>query len=188
MINIFKKDKKVDKPVNSFEVFMEEVLQNEGYFTSKRTVFDLKDGAGMTHKSGITERVYARYLQKSKVTFEEMEEMTFDQIKDIYKNNYWIPAKCHKLPKGVDFLVGDMAINAGVGRASKLLQRAVGAVEDGKIGPKTLKAIEDYNGDLVDRYSQIREDFYKSLKNFNKFGKGWLNRVEHAKEIAKGML
>jgi lysozyme family protein len=35
--------------------------------------------------------------------------------------------------------------------------------------------------ELIEKYSECRADFYKNLKSFPVFGKGWLNRVEKEK-------
>lgn len=168
---------------SSLDVFTEEVLRNEGYYSASKTVFDLGDGAGFTHKSGITEATYSHYIGR-KATKSDMEAMSYDHIKAIYKEQYWDKVHGDKLPNGVNFLVGDMAINAGPVTAKKLLQRAIGVKEDGAIGPQTMTAIHNYEGDLINTYSDVRVEYYRSLKQFGKFGRGWLNRVAHSQEIA----
>ncbi|MCG7944799.1 MAG: hypothetical protein N0C84_00475 [Candidatus Thiodiazotropha taylori] len=170
---------------NGFDQFIEMVLQNEGYYVSQNTVFDLGDGAGMTHKSGITESVYAKYLGKNSVTKAEMKAMTMEDIRQIYKHRYWDSVGADALPDGLALCVADMGVNAGPSRARRLLQRAVGAKEDGVIGPKTMAAIESQKNTLIDDYSNVRIAYYKRLKQFPKFGKGWLHRVETVRDLAK---
>jgi lysozyme family protein len=41
---------------------------------------------------------------------------------------------------------------------------------------------------LIERFSQAKEDFYRSLNTFDVFGKGWLNRVERVKAEALTMV
>jgi lysozyme family protein len=42
--------------------------------------------------------------------------------------------------------------------------------------------------ELVEKFSQAKEDFYRSLNTFETFGKGWLNRVAAVKVKATSML
>jgi lysozyme family protein len=72
-----------------------------------------------------------------------------------------------------------MGVNAGPGRAIKLLQSSIGCVPDGVIGPKTRGLICDSNtATLIAKFSEARREYYRSLKTFPVFGKGWLVRVD----------
>ncbi len=56
----------------------------------------------------------------------------------------------------------------------------MGATPDGKIGPKTLARVnERTDADLVREYAEHRRSYYRRLKTFSVFGKGWLRRVDH---------
>jgi lysozyme family protein len=64
----------------------------------------------------------------------------------------------------------------GVGRASKLLQEAVGVTADGVIGNGTLQAVQKTNPrTILENFSAEKTAFYKSLSTFDTFGKGWLS-------------
>ena len=77
----------------------------------------------------------------------------------------------------------------GLGRASKTIQKAVGATPDGAIGAKTMQAIRDADQTkLVENFSKEKENFYRSLATFGTFGKGWLRRVAETKTHAESML
>jgi lysozyme family protein len=94
-----------------------------------------------------------------------------------------------ELPMGLDYLMFDFAVNAGAGRAIKILQTAVGVTPDGGFGPMTMKAVQAVDPvELIERFSQAKEDFYRSLAQFPTFGKGWLNRVADVKLKASSML
>jgi lysozyme family protein len=85
--------------------------------------------------------------------------------------------------------VFDFAVNAGPGRSAKILQTAVGVPADGAIGPITLAAVNAQDPvELIEKFSQAKEDFYRSLNTFETFGKGWLNRVSAVKIKASSML
>jgi lysozyme family protein len=95
---------------------------------------------------------------------------------------------CDELPSGVDYAVFDFAVNAGPGQAKKTLQRALGVAPDGAIGPMTLAAIRDADGPtLLRAFSAEKEKFYRGLSTFATFGKGWMNRIAHVEDSAKGM-
>jgi lysozyme family protein len=69
-----------------------------------------------------------------------------------------------------------------------LLQSSIGCVPDGVIGPKTRGLISDSNSaTLIAKFSESRREYYRSLKNFPIFGKGWLNRVDHEEAEALQM-
>ena len=161
------------------------VLKNEGGFVN-----DPDDSGGATNK-GITIGTLSSYLRRE-ATIDDVKNISDEQVESIYKKSYWSKVLGDKLPTGLDVVVADMAVNAGVSRAAKLLQRAVGAVQDGKIGPNTLKSVEklvqSHGADaLVNKYSKHRENFYNSL-NQQKFINGWLNRVRHTKSEALKLL
>ena len=161
------------------------VLKNEGGFVN-----DPDDSGGATNK-GITIGTLSSHLRRE-ASIDDVKNISDEQVESIYKKSYWSKVLADKLPTGLDVVVADMAVNAGVSRAAKLLQRAVGAVQDGSIGPNTLKSVEKlvqaHGADaLVAKYSKHRANFYNSL-NQPKFIKGWLNRVNHTKDEALKLL
>lgn len=139
------------------------------------------DPGGRTNL-GVTQAVWENWV--GRVSNEkEMRSLTPEMVKPLYKKKYWDACKCDEMPLGIDYILLDYAVNAGCGRAIKALQSAVGANPDGAIGPKTLQAVKE-TPDLIDKFSEEKVRFYKSLPTFSVFGNGWLNRVEHVKNEA----
>ncbi len=104
----------------------------------------------------------------------------------VYRAGYWLATACDRLPAGVDYMTFDLAVNSGTSRAKRYLQRAAGVAEDEQIGPKTLAAIERLDpAAVVDRISDLREAFYRSLGTFPTFGKGWMRRLNEVEALAK---
>lgn len=100
-------------------------------------------------------------------------------VRPVYRKAYWQAAGCDVLPPGVDYIVFDAAVNSGVGRAVRFLQECVGVTADGKAGPITLAAARRLPpAELVLRYRNRRERFYRSLNTFPTFGRGWLRRLD----------
>lgn len=118
-------------------------------------------------------------------------------IRQFYRNEFWVRARCDRLPGRLGVVVFDTAVNMGIKRAGQFLQQAVNTVKgqdilvvDGAIGPKTLAAVkglsEAEKGQVVEKYLLLREGYYRHLaqaqpKN-QKFLKGWLNRVAHLRQ------
>lgn len=109
-----------------------------------------------------------------------------ETARPVYRQGYWLAASCDKLPAGVDYMIFDLAVNSGVARAKRYLQRVAGVKEDGVIGPVTLAAVKALNPvAVVERLSDHREAFFRSLPTFNTFGKGWMRRLNEVEGMAR---
>jgi len=167
----------------SFFKSFEMVLHHEGGFVSHP-----EDPGGATNK-GITHKTYADFLGRPLEDVDELKNIPEEHIQIIYKNGYWDKVKGDQLPAGVDFCIFDWAVNSGPGRAAKALQKAVMATQDGAIGPMTLEAVKEYSAeDIIRSVAEQREAFYKSLRTFNTFGKGWLRRNKETRDFALEMV
>jgi lysozyme family protein len=145
------------------------------------------DPGGMTNL-GVTKRVWEEWVGRES-NEKEMRSLTPEMVEPLYKRKFWDACKCDDLPSGIDYLVFDFAVNAGCGRSAKILQTAVGVTPDGGIGPMTLAAVNAIpETELIEKFSQGKEDFYRSLNTFETFGKGWLNRVAAVKVKATSLL
>ena len=57
------------------------------------------------------------------------------------------------------------------------------------LGPRVISALANSNiRNVVEKFCAAREDYYKSLKSFPVFGKGWLARTERVKSNALAMI
>ena len=93
-----------------------------------------------------------------------MQALTKDTVKPFYRQMYWDKVKGDDLPAGVDYAVFDFAVNAGVSRAAKFLQRSVGAVDDGVIGGGTLGKVAVTNKQrLLAAFADQKQRFYNGL-------------------------
>ena len=69
-----------------------------------------------------------------------------------------------------------------------MLQKVVGVTQDGGIGRQTLAAVSKMDPtDIIENYATEREAFYRRLKTFDTFGRGWLSRNKGTKEAALKM-
>lgn len=169
----------------NFDVCLKIILHHEGGFSNHPA-----DPGGVTNL-GVTKKAYEAYLGRA-VSVDEMRKLTVEKVKPFYKTQYWDKAQCDQLPPGLDMCVFDFAVNAGVSRASRLLQRLVGVIEDGKVGPVTLKKVADSAAtkgvdSLIASYQSMRQAYYQSLSTYGVFGKGWSRRVREVEAAAKAM-
>jgi len=129
---------------------------------------DPNDPGGLT-RYGISHRSYPNI---------DIKALTLDEAKSIYKRDYWNAVQMEHLPEGIRFDLFDMAVNSGVSQAVKTLQRAVGAGEDGKLGPVTIAAIRELSdAQVVARFNGARLLFMTNLMTWQHFGKGWARRI-----------
>lgn len=141
------------------------------------------DPGGATNL-GITLDTY-RHLLNPHGTVEDLQRLTWSEVAPIYERAYWQTVRGDELPAGVDLVVVDMAVNAGPTRAVKLLQRSVGTAQDGLIGPITLAAVRRQPpAALVRAYTSTRLHYYRSLKHWPTFGRGWTRRARTAETRA----
>ena len=162
----------------SFEL----MLQSEGGFVNHPS-----DPGGMTNL-GVTKATWENWIGRQSDE-SEMRSLTADKVEPLYRKKYWDAVRGDELKSGISYLCFDFAVNAGVGRAIKTLQTSIGVPADGGFGPVTMAAMKSFEPvKLIERFSQAKEDFYRSLNTFDVFGKGWLNRVERVKGEALTMV
>lgn len=107
-----------------------------------------------------------------------MRDLTRDQAKAIYRTEYWSRAKADQYDGAIAFQLFDAAVNHGIGQSIRFLQRAVGAADDGIVGPVTVAAVQAMSvTDVLSRFNAERLEFYTKLSTWSSFGRGWARRV-----------
>ena len=168
--------------MNDYRECLDLVLKSEGGWTGPT---GLKGDPGGETNLGVTKAVWEEYVGHPVQT---MKNLTKDDVAPLYEQKYWKACYGEVLPRGLDFIVFSMGVNAGPGRSVKLLQQSIGCVPDGVIGPTTRSLICASNtATLIAKFSEVRREYYRSLKTFPIFGKGWLSRVDHEEATALNM-
>jgi len=158
----------------SFEQALAFVLSQEGGFAD-----NAKDPGGATNL-GITRATLSKWRSKN-VTLREMRALTRQEAAAIYLQEYWQRCKCDQLPAAIAFLMFDAAVNQGVGRAIKFLQKSINVKVDGIIGPRTLEAVRVRSPKrLIIEFAARRMRHYGLLSIFTTFGLGWSRRLMEA--------
>lgn len=134
------------------------------------------DDPGGTTKFGIDQRAHPRV---------NVAALTLAEAKEIYFAD-WTRLPCDELPRPFGELLMDIVQNGGPG--AQWIQKAVGAEDDGFIGPKTLALAAAVTADPlrvkrgIDYVCDMRESRFRRLAEnrprSRKYLKGWLRRNE----------
>jgi len=153
----------------TFEEIIEQVLEHEGGYVN-----DPHDAGGETN-FGIAKRFYPNV---------DIKNLTIEQAKKIYHQDYWRPAKCDEVPPKLRHIYFDMCVNFGRSGAVKVLQRTANAKNrnkievDGGMGPATLKAIQNVELERVRAYRVLRfANLVIKKPEQERFWFGWYRRA-----------
>lgn len=156
----------------AFEKNIGKTLKHEGGYVN-----DVSDPGGETN-FGISKRSYPDV---------DIKNLTIEQAKIIYFNDFWKPFFYEKIDVDLAGKVFDTAVNIGPKKAFKLLQQAVnnyGAnlLVDGSVGEKTIQAVNKLDPKiLLAEFRVQQEQYYNSLVTSNpklkKFINGWIKRA-----------
>ena len=90
--------------------------------------------------------------------------------------------------QGVDYAVFDYAVNSGISRAARVLQRLLGFADNGRIGDALLTAVRNRDAaDLIARLCDERLAFLQRLKTWPVFGAALGRRVKEVRAVALAM-
>ena len=176
--------------LSNWETAFNLMLKSEGGFSNDQrdSGNHLPDGREGSTMLGVTQYNWENWAGHE-VTQDQMKKLTPEDVKPFYKKKFWDVCRCDDMPSGIDYLVFDFAVNAGCGGSAKILQKAVGVTPDGGIGPMTLAAVNAIpETELIEKFSEAKEAFYRSLDNFDVYSKGWLNRVADVRQHATTMV
>lgn len=121
----------------------------------------------------------------SEVYFPEVRDpnFTIERAKEIYRSEFWEPSHCEEMPIGYALLFFDARINQ-TEQSVKLLQRAVGVPDDGKLGPQTLQGIKEAGMSGMIDLAARRMKAYADHKDWVYFGLGWSRRLMRCFKLA----
>lgn len=171
----------------NFERCIPVILTAEGGYSDHPA-----DRGGKTNM-GITESTLNRAYSGSIVSHNNVNALTKDEAKKIYKALYWKPCGADKMDYPLCLLHFDAAVNHGIGGAGKLIQRTVNRIKgpvlaiDGAVGPATLAALKGMEMkffclELLKTRKEYFEAIVRNNPKQNVFLKGWLNRLEKLKK------
>jgi lysozyme family protein len=106
-----------------------------------------------------------------------------EMVRGFYRSNFWTPLRLEEVQsQDMARTLFDFAVNAGTSTAAKLAQIVIGTTPDGKVGPKTLAALNNYDADLfMARYALAKIARYEQIvtkdRSQGKFLLGWVRRT-----------
>jgi lysozyme family protein len=107
----------------------------------------------------------------------------------IYQRDYWTPLKCDSFKAGVDLVMMDFSVNAGLHRSAVWLQDVVHTDQDGKIGPATIAAANEFDAaTLISILTAAHEHFYETMRDAARYAKALDGRAERCQAAALAML
>lgn len=160
------------------DAIITDILKAEGW----DTYTDHPADRGGPTKWGITLKAWGDYLGRSVSAF-NVQGITEQEARVFYHQKYIIEPGFDRLHN--NFLIA-MAVDAGVNhgprRAVKWLQRAVGAVQDGVLGPNTAQAVNRQDEICTAlKFLSYRVKFYGHIVTRDPsqavFAKGWNARA-----------
>lgn len=147
----------------NFDQAVEFILRHEGGYVNNP-----KDPGGETN-FGISKRAYPKV---------DIKALTKEKAKAIYHLDYWDRLRIGELHPEVRLMMLDCAVNQGQTRAAMMAQRIVGVKADGKMGPATIKAINELEpSHFLSQMSAQRLIAYNHHPEWETFGKGWGKRL-----------
>lgn len=163
--------------MSDFLQAFERMIVNEGGY-KLHTVSG--DRGGMTY-AGIARNYWPNWPGWSYL--DNQDTPPADMVRGFYRSNFWTPLRLEEVEsQDVARTLFDFAVNAGVGTAAKLAQIVIGTTPDGKIGPKTLAALNNYDPELfLARYALAKLARYEQIvtkdRSQGKFLLGWVRRT-----------
>jgi len=139
--------------MHNFNEALRLTLKWEGGFVN-----DPRDPGGATNY-GITIATLSHELAR-RATVEDVRGMALTTAAAIYRKKFWGVIGADGLPSGVDAMAFDIAVNNGPGRALDWLEEC-----KGKPAREQIKYLDSR-----------RRNFYRALKTFWRFGRGWMAR------------
>lgn len=143
---------------------------------------------------GIMPEAYREFLRETDETLPH-DQLSEQHIAVVYAFYEWYigKAKTDQLPKYLQYMHADFAVNAGRSNAKRVIQWLVGTDADGVWGPRTKRAVatffsedregtqeRDFKDGVITYYDCARRVYYRGLasqsEKFRRYLEGWLNR------------
>ena len=161
----------------NFLTAFESMIRNEGGY-KLHTVAG--DRGGMTY-AGIARNFHPRWPGWLAIDRGEIPET--ELVRQFYQENFWAAIQGDQIThQTVARNLFDFAVNAGVVTAVRLAQIVAGTTPDGKIGPKTVTALNALDPEkFVLSFALAKLARYRDIVNKDrtqqKFLLGWVNRT-----------
>lgn len=170
--------------MTNFDAALLYLVSNEsGVYTNNPA-----DPGGPT-KWGVTLNAWARFTDFKQTKPEDIEALTFDDVKPFYQKIFWEPLACESIhDPAIAIAIFDTGVLYGVTFAGLFTQQALGIcgaiiVIDGIIGARTIDALNHVpRSQFIDSYCKFVLRRIESIIRKNPkdevFRKGWTARAD----------
>lgn len=159
----------------NFRDMMERILAHEGGYTNN----PLDRGNWTSGKVG-RGKLKGTKFGVSAMSYPHLDilNLTRSDACEVYFEDFYCHFEGLVIGPTARYQLLDYAVNSGVGRATKALQKAVSVQPDGVVGPKTrAAALRVGNNYIVMAVLADRLEFMISLSVWKTFGRGWAKRI-----------
>ncbi len=161
--------------------YLANTLREEGGWSNHPS-----DPGGPTMR-GVIQARYNEYRRKWGKPLQSVRHITEDELQIIYRDGYWNKVEGDRWPKGPDQIMFDIGVNSGPARGLSILGQAMDVTSR---NPQGLAAVAARSADkvgIVKRACVRRAGFYRSIRTFAVFGRGWLSRNARMEAIGVKM-
>lgn len=118
----------------------------------------------------------------------DLDALTPAKVRELVRERYWLPCGGDVLPPRLAIACADYGFHSGPATAVRDIQRCVGALPDGRVGPLTLAAVRAVDRDLalahaLNERRRARLRVIAQRPGQARFLRGWLNRVDALDEL-----
>lgn len=179
--------------MKSIETIIDELIEREGGYVNHPA-----DRGGPT-KYGITQRTLSDYRGKP-ASIQDVMDLSKAEAVNIYRNRYLTSVQLHRIHDPyVMILAFDISVLHGPQRAVRWLQKIVGVIDDGVLGPVSEVAINTYEpvrlynkllarrleffGEIIAHDPELKKAKAAGFNLQAEFALGWLRRAAGFLEV-----
>lgn len=146
---------------------------------------DIPEDTGGCTMSGVTIGTFRQYYGKNK-TCDDLQKLTDEQWLHIFYKGFYNKIKADGIKNdSICLMICDFCWMTGVKTAIRKIQRCLGVMDDGIVGPVTLAAINQNDKFVFNQIKYMRSCHFESIvmnqPKKKKFLKGWLRRLNSIK-------
>lgn len=119
-------------------------------------------------------------ISKVRYPNEDIPNLSLDRAKFLFKRDFWDTCRCGEMVWPISLLVFDAAINSGEEYGRKLLQRALGVLPDGVLGPISMRVLKERSlgpWALAAELLSLRMHDMTKFGTWQPHGLGWTRRI-----------
>jgi lysozyme family protein len=148
---------------------------------------DSAPGEAFVTHYGVTQYTWGMAVQQG-IVDGGFSSATTEQCAAVMRALYWNSMHCSSFAPGIGLMLFNDGVLCGTGHATRLVQRIVGAAQDGVVGPQTLRLANSFGVKaLIDAIVAGDDAYFAALKNAPLFLHGWLRRESDAQKLAYQM-